>query len=260
MAAQWMRMDSSYGNSVAPVLVSRRQGKHKSTFCRMLLPEELKRYYTDSFDLTAVSGCEQKLAILGLINLDELDKFSTRKMAQLKNLMQMAGLNIRKAYKNNYSALPRIASFIATSNQVELLTDPTGSRRFLCVEVDKQIDCSPIDHVQLYAQLKTELMAGARYWFTTEEETGIMENNAPFQKRGMGQDVFFAFFRKAKNREEGVLYSAAWIFSYLKKKNPAAMRDVSAIEFGRVLTALDIEKIHTNQGNRYRVVPLPNGE
>ncbi len=255
LTAQWIGVANAFANSVAPVLVSREQGKHKSTFCKLLIPYELQSYYTDSFDLNAVSGAEQKLALFGLINLDEMDKFSTSKMAQLKNLMQMASLSIRKAHKKNYSSLPRIASFIATSNQKELLTDPTGSRRFLCVEVEKMIDCTPVEHRQLFAQLKQELLNGERYWFTPEEERSIMYNNAPFQKRGMEQDVFYSHFRPAINGE-GNLLSAATIFCYLKKKNPAAMREVSAIHFGKTLTALGLEKVHTEKGNMYRVVSV----
>jgi len=257
LTAQWLNMEQTFANSVAPVLVSRRQGKHKSTFCKMLLPSELQIYYTDSFDITAVSGAEQKLALFGLINLDEMDKFNARKMALLKNLMQMASLAIRKPHKKQYSSLPRIASFIATSNQKELLTDPTGSRRFLCVEVEKMIDCTPIDHKQLYAQLKEELESGVRHWFTPEEENQIMVNNAPFQKRGMEFDVFYIHYRPAINGE-GEQLSAAAIFNQLKKKNPAAMREVSAANFGKVLTALGLEKVHTEKGNFYRVVPVKN--
>jgi len=256
LTAQWMGMDQYYGNSVAPVLVSTRQGKHKSTFCKMLLPDILQPYYTDSFDLSSIAGAEHKLTSFGLINLDEMDKFSPKKMALLKNLMQMAGVNLRKAYQKNYSSLPRIASFIGTSNQMELLTDPTGSRRFFCVEVKKKIDCSLIDHPQLYAQLKTELLQGTRYWFTEEEEATIMENNARFQKTGMEQDAFYGCFRPVEKEEKGCLLSAAQIFSQLKKKYPAAMREVSPHHFGKVLTQIGLERIHTRQGNMYKVIPI----
>jgi predicted P-loop ATPase len=173
LTAQWIGMDAMHANSVAPVLVSRKQGMHKSTFCKMLLPEALQDYYTDNFGLTANAGAEQKLTAFGLINLDEFDKLPAGKMALLKNLMQMAGVSLRKAYRKNYCTLPRIASFIATSNQREILTDPTGSRRFLCVEVGHKIDCSPIEYEQLYAQLKSKLNAGERYWFTTEDEAAM---------------------------------------------------------------------------------------
>lgn len=63
--------------------------------------------------------------------------------------MQMSVLNIRKAYQQNFRQLPRIASFIGTSNRFDLLTDPTGSRRFLCIEVKHNIDCIGIEHDQI---------------------------------------------------------------------------------------------------------------
>ena len=91
--------------------------------------------------------------------MDEFDQYNERMMTILKNLMQMKKVNYRKCFKAYFSDLPRIASFIGTSNEKSLLTDETGSRRFLCIEVEKPIDCSPIDYAQLYAQLKWELDA-----------------------------------------------------------------------------------------------------
>ncbi len=55
-----------------------------------------------------------------------------------------------------------MASFIGTSNSRELLTDPTGSRRFICVSVERPIRVDGIDHAQVYAQLKAELLAVMR--------------------------------------------------------------------------------------------------
>ena len=256
MAAQWMEVDSLHANSVSPVLVSRTQGKQKSTFCKMLLPRELQRYYTDSFELSTQSGAERKLTEFGLINMDEFDKFTSRKMALLKNLMQVVHPCIRKAHQKNYRSLPRVASFIATSNQKELLTDPTGSRRFLCVEVEDKIDCSPLDYRQLYAQLKAELQAGERYWFTSEEEAEIMASNDFFYRHPIEEDVFRSCFRPAGYGENALSLTAAEIFQRLKKFNPAAMRSVSAGNFGKLLSSLGIERKHTQYGNYYQVISL----
>ncbi|WP_277464401.1 VapE domain-containing protein [Parabacteroides sp. PF5-6] len=254
MVAQWMEMDRKYGNSVAPVLISGRQGLHKSTFCKMLLPEVLQMYYTDSFALGSGRNAVQKLAAFGLINLDELDQFSEQQMALLKNLMQMAGLNIRKAYKKSHSALPRMASFIGTSNRRDLLCDPTGSRRFLCVEVEEKIVDCPIAYDQLYAQLKQEVLSGERYWFSAEEEKALQRHNQAFQRRNMAEDLFWKHFRLPQSGEAGTLLSAADIYNTLKKDSPAVMREVSALCFGKTLLALGIERVHTKYGNSYKVV------
>jgi len=254
MTAQWMQLDHLHGNSVAPVLISRKQGRQKSTFCKLLLPAVLQRYYTDSIDLNAPTQMERKLSLFGLVNLDEFDKIPPKKMPLLKNLMQMAELNIRKAYQKSYASLPRMASFIATSNQKELLSAPSGSRRFLCIEVEEKIDCSPIDHDQIYAQLKTCLSGGERYWFTSREEAEIMASNAKFYKQTIEEDIFHSCFRQASKSEHPLLLSAAEIFERMKKQNPAAMLGTTANRIGPFLNNLGIERIHTRYGNRYKVM------
>ena len=256
MAAQWMGLDGQCANAVAPLLISSEQGRCKSTFCSILLPNELQRFYIDKFDITSVSGGEQKLSLFGLINMDEFDRYGARSMATLKNLMQLKKLNFRKSHRTYYSQLPRIASFIGTSNLKELLTDTTGSRRFLCVEVAKKIDCTLPDYEQLYAQLKAELLAGERYWFTSEEEQEIQENNRMYYKHSPEQDIFFRCFRLPLATEEGVQLSATEIFWQLQKKFPAAFRNSNVYNMGRLLVSLGVERIRTRYGSVYRVVPV----
>ena len=256
MTAQWMNFDVQCANAVAPLLISTEQGRCKSTFCSILLPEELQRFYIDKFDITSVSGCEQKLSLFGLINMDEFDRYSIRTMATLKNLMQLKRPTFRKSHRSYYSQLPRIASFIGTSNQKELLTDTTGSRRFLCVEVKEKIDCTPPDYTQLYAQLKAELLAGERYWFTSEEEKEIQANNRPFYKALPEQEVFFKCFRLPEEGEKGIQLSATEIFCRIQKRFPAALRGGNVRAMGRILTAMGIPRMHTREGSMYQVVPL----
>ena len=191
MVAQWLGYPARCANALAPILISAEQGMCKSTFCSILLPEELRAYYTDKFAITSTSGCEQKISTFGLINMDEFDQYNERMMTILKNLMQMKKVNYRKCFKAYFSDLPRIASFIGTSNEKSLLTDETGSRRFLCIEVEKPIDCSPIDYPQLYAQLKHELEAGKRYWLSKEEEMEIQEHNRAFYRHSPEEEAFY---------------------------------------------------------------------
>ena len=256
MTAQWLSMESQCANAVAPLLVSTEQGRCKSTFCSRLLPEALQGFYIDKFDITSVSGCEQKLSLFGLINMDEFDRYSERSQATLKNLMQLRKLTFRKSHRSYYSRLPRIASFIGTSNQKELLTDSTGSRRFLCVEVKKKIDCTPPDYTQLYAQLKTELLAGERFWFNTEEEKEIQENNRAFYKQSPAQEIFFRCFRLPKDEEAGRMMTATEIFCRLQKKFPSALRNSNASQMGKALQTLGVQRTHTRMGNMYCVVPV----
>lgn len=256
MVAQWMNLPLQCANAVAPLLISTEQGWCKSTFCSILLPEELQRFYTDKFDITSKSGCEQKLSYFGLVNMDEFDRYNPSMMATLKNLMQLKKLNFRKSHRSYYSQLPRIASFIGTSNQKDLLTDTTGSRRFLCVEVMQKIDCTKPDYAQLYAQLKTELLTGERYWFTSEEEALIQENNRLYYKQSSEQEIFFKCFRLPEKGEEGIQMSATEIFCQLQKKYPAAFRSCNVKSMGKILLSLGVQRVRTRWGSMYRVIPV----
>ena len=271
LSAQWMQFWSdtnnansanransiNRANSVAPLLVSSRQGLGKSTFCRLLMPDALKAYYTESYDLGSPASAEAKLAACGLINLDEFDKLSASKMPLLKNLMQASALNIRKAYKRSASALPRIASFIGTSNREDLLVDRTGSRRFLCVSLEHAIDCTtPVEHEQLYAQLKAELQSGERSWFNKEEEQAIQQHNALFYKHIPEEEVFrlcFRFATQEDHPQEVLTLSATQLFERMKSAHPSVMRGMTAYSLSRILPQLG-ERVHTAKGNVYRVV------
>ena len=268
LSAQWMQFHPdtnnanransiNRANSVAPLLVSSRQGLGKSTFCRLLMPDALKAYYTESYDLSSPASAEAKLAAYGLINLDEFDKLSASKMPLLKNLMQASALNIRKAYKRSASVLPRIASFIGTSNREDLLVDRTGSRRFLCVSLEHAIDCiTPVEHEQLYAQLKAELLSGERSWFNKEEEQAIQQHNALFYKHIPEEEVFrlcFRFATQEDHPQEVLTLSATQLFERMKAAHPSVMRGMTAYSLSRILPRLG-ERVHTAKGNVYRVV------
>ena len=259
LSAQWMqfRPDTNRANSVAPLLVSSRQGLGKSTFCRLLMPDALKAYYTESYDLGSPASAEARLAAYGLINLDEFDKLGASKMPLLKNLMQASALNIRKAYKRSASTLPRIASFIGTSNREDLLVDRTGSRRFLCVSLEHAIDCTTsVEHEQLYAQLKAELLSGERSWFNKEEEQTIQRHNALFYKHVPEEEVFrlcFRFATEEDHPQEVLTLSATQLFERMKSAHPSAMRGMTAYSLSRILPQLG-ERVHTAKGNVYRVV------
>ena len=259
VTAQWTGRggEGRRANSVAPLLVSTAQGLGKSTFCRLLLPPQLRDYFTESFDLTNATAAENKLASYGLINLDEFDRLPASRMPQLKNLMQMEALRVRRAYRRTAEPLPRIASFIGTSNHRDLLTDLSGSRRFICVEVERPIDCNtPVDYEQLYAQLLHELENGERCWFSKEEETEIQQANRPFYRVTPAEELVSSCFRFAEPGEQGArLMSAAEIYATVKK-NPAALKDCSCTSFARLLAQLG-RRVHTKYGNGYWVEPHP---
>lgn len=254
MAMQWMGVEAVHANALVPVLVSDEQGMGKSTFCRQLLPDGLRSYYVDNLNLAAGAYPERKLVKNGLINLDEFDKISEKRQPDLKNLLQMVSVPIYRGKRLGYVTERRLASFIATTNCRQVLTDPTGSRRFLCVEVTRYIDESPLEHKQLYAQLKAEVLSGERAYLTKEEEAEVQRHNRPFYRQTSLEDVFHQCFRQPESGEQGVWLSAAELFKVMTKCNSVALRGYSVLQMSRRLPALGFYPRHTRVGNLYHVV------
>ena len=259
LAAQWEGRTMVTANMLAPILISRQQGRRKSTFCRLLVPDCLQPYYLDRFDPNSRANAEQRLATTALINMDEFDRYPASVMPSLKNYMQMNSSNFRKIRTNRFLNLPRVASFIGTSNRRDLLTDPTGSRRFLCWEVERNIDCSPIPHDQLFAQLRHQLDQGEPTYLTSEWEREVEEHNQTYQRVSPEQDAFLQCFRLPEPDEQPTAYSASQIFTRLCLEYPQVMRGITANALSRSLTALGIVARHTRRGNVYQLVPIQQG-
>ena len=254
LTAQWMGLERTHANTLVPVLVSSEQGLGKSTFCRSLLPDSLRAYYLDNLNLAPGSSPEKKLVKTGLINLDEFDKVSEKRQPDLKNLLQMMSVPVYRGKRLGYVTEPRLASFIATTNSRQILSDPTGSRRFLCVEVTDMISNESIEHKQLYAQLKQEVLAGERDYLNKEEEKEVQRRNKAYYRQSPMEDVFHACFRRPKPEEDGDWMTAAEIFRLMTKHNASALRGISAKQLSYRLTAMGFKPKHTMRGNFYHVV------
>ena len=198
MVAQWMNLSRDFGNAVVPMLIGD-QGTHTSTFCRLLLPPELREYYIDDIKLDNAEQVERMLGRMLLVNIDEYNAKTEREQAKIKRILTEKDIQTRRMRSDQYVMLPRMASFIATTNDYEPLCDPTGSRRYLCCEIEGIIDTNtPIDYSQLYAQAVTELQQGARWHFTKEEEAEIERHNQDYRCQSSPETILTTYFEPAE--------------------------------------------------------------
>ena len=254
MVAQWLGRNGQYGNAMVPLLIGA-QGDGKSTFCRRLLPDELADYYTDRIDFANRNVAERMLTRFCLINIDEYDSLSHQQGAFLKHVLQKADVKTRKLYDSQILNRQRYATFIATTNDPTPLTDSTGSRRFMCLQLTGRIDNeSPINHPQLYAQVKAELDAGLPSWFDHEREQRIQQQNINFQLHDSMEEIFCEMFRKPADKEEEMLMSAAQILSAMKKRYVSVKTDNCWVQrLSKMLVRKQFERHHTNSKNLFRV-------
>lgn len=257
MVNQWRSYSHrKYGNSVAPLLISK-QGYNKSTFCRSLVPPELQWGYNDNLVLSEKRQVLQAMCQALLLNLDEFNQISPQvQQGFLKNIIQLPSVKMKPPYGSHVQEFPRMASFIATSNMEDILSDPSGNRRFLGVELTGPIDVSQLpNYEQLYAQALAALQAGEKTYFDAEQTKLIMASNRKFEVISPVDQYFNLYFDLTDDAKQGEYLTAAEIFQELKSHIGSSVKLSNLICFGRKLSQMpSIHRKRFNDGMRYLVV------
>ena len=257
MVNQWRSYSHrKYGNSVAPLLISK-QGYNKSTFCRSLVPPELQWGYNDNLVLSEKRQVLQAMCQVLLLNLDEFNQISPQvQQGFLKNIIQLPSVKMKPPYGSHVQEFPRMASFIATSNMEDILSDPSGNRRFLGVELTGPIDVSQLpNYEQLYAQALAALQAGEKTYFDAEQTKLIMESNRKFEVISPVDQYFNLYFDLTDDVKLGEYLTAAEILQELKSHIGSSVKLSNLISFGRKLSQMpSIHRKRFNDGMRYLVV------
>ena len=256
MVAHWRGLGKNHANSTSPILVGP-QAYRKSTFCRLILPPCLQAYYTDSIDFSRKRDAELYLNRFLLINMDEFDQIGITQQPFLKHILQKPVVNTRRPNASAVEELRRYASFIGTSNHKDLLTDTSGSRRYLGVEVTGVIDVvRPVDYEQLYAQAMAALYHNERYWFDEQEEAIMMEANQEFEQSPAIEQLFLVYYRIAEDDEEGEWMLAADILQRIQKASKMKFSPGQVNYFGRIMRRLGVKSHRKTHGMYYHVVAV----
>lgn len=258
--AHWQQKDKLHANESVPTLIGG-QGCGKSTFIARLLPPELREYYLDHLNLSNKFDKEMALTNNLLVNLDELDAIRPSQQASLKQTLSKIKVNGRTIYGSSQQDRPRYASFVATTNNPHPLSDVTGSRRFICIEIPEgqYIDNSgEIDYGQLYAQLMYEVNElKAPYWFTNEQVARIQQLNLDYTDEKDIAEIVEACFRKPNEGEKVKAMNCTQMLELISKEYPSLKKTVSTkVHLGLAMKDLGFE--HTERGHVkfYNVVPV----
>jgi len=198
------------------------QGIYKTTWLEHLLPPELRQYQckqASSRDLN--KDDRMRVAEFGLINLDEIDSMTPKELNVLKSVITTADVNERAAYGYTKQRRLRCASFCASGNNRQFLSDDTGNRRWLPFEVesiDSPFDTEPTTlYLMLYAQAIYELDHGAKYYFDREETEALSEHNESFRVPRNEEDLLEVYFRQGhRGDEDSKFMTASEILGKLK--------------------------------------------
>ena len=260
VVAHWLQMDTLHGNECVPTLIGS-QGCGKTTFVRRLLPPQLREYYLDHLNLSNKFDKEMALTNNLLVNLDELDAIRPSQHAALKQILSKSKVNGRPIFGKAQEDRPRFASFVATTNNPHPLTDPTGSRRYICLTIPEgqMIDNDgPIDYQQLYAQVLHELReVKAPYWFNNLEVQRIQQLNQNYMEEKDIAEILNACIRKPEEGEAAQPMDCKQLLELVQKEYPLVANTRSTkIHIGLAMKEFGYEL--TKRGNRpfYKVVPI----
>ena len=149
----------------------------------------------------------------------------------------------------------RFASFIATTNNLRPLTDPTGSRRFICVYADEIDNSGIINYEQLYAQLNAELQQGRRYWFDDDENARIIRQNADFQQvYDYARMIELTYLPPESTTDDEKFILLQQVMKRLAKSFPNfTIGKNTDKELGRKLVDMGYEHKRQNKGSSFRM-------
>ncbi len=195
MVASWMK--DEVVNHTVLVLVGR-QGIFKTTWLDNLIPPEL-RVYSSKLPLSGQISKDDRLRLCenGLLNIDELDAMCGREMNIVKSLLTSTDVNERAAYGRLKERRVRLASFCASTNKREFLTDITGNRRWLPFEVESIQNPfhTTLPYERMYAQASALVEEGIfSYWFDMEEMEVLEAHNEEFRAQENEEELLKVYF------------------------------------------------------------------
>ena len=194
MVASWLK-DEVVNHQVL-VLIGR-QGIFKTTWLEHLIPPHLRTYCCKLANATQLSKDDRlRIAEFGLINMDELDAMTPRELNAMKSVITSTDVNERAAYGYTKERRVRLASFCASSNKREFLTDMTGNRRWLPFEVDSIQNPfhTTLPYDLMYAEALYLIDNDFNYWFDLEEIDTLEQHNEVFRAQDSEEQLLPILF------------------------------------------------------------------
>lgn len=231
------------------------QGKFKTTWLDLLCPKKLHQYiFTGKLNLQS-KDTSSLIAEMLFINIDDqLRQINNRDENELKNLITTPSIKYRRPYDIYITEYPHTASFMASVNGNDFLTDPTGSRRFLPFEVfDIDIEkARKINIDNVYSQAFNLFKSNFQYWFNEEETSILHKNNQAFQLISMEEQLLMEYFRVPDKRDQATHHlQPAMILEHIE---PKTKNRLSLKKLGEALKKNGFEKWQKTEHNNKKWV------
>jgi hypothetical protein len=217
------------------IVFSGKQGLGKTTWVEKLVPKQLKEYLFSGTINPNNKDTLVQLAECMLINLDELENLNRSEIGSLKEIITKTQIRMRKAYGHNNETMPRRASFAGSVNTAQFLNDSTGSRRFLCFELEGIQYQHDVDINMAFSQALYLFKSGFRFWFDQEEIKSITANNEQYQLRSPEEELLLTWFEPCEKEKANTFLNASQIAAKLADRAKLNVNDSTINKLGKAL-------------------------
>ena len=238
------------------IVFSGKQGLGKTTWVEKLVPKQLKEYLFSGTINPNNKDTLVQLAECMLINLDELENLNRSEIGSLKKIITKTQIRMRKAYGHNNETMPRRASFAGSVNTAQFLNDSTGSRRFLCFELEGIKYQHDVDINMAFSQALFLFKSGFRFWFDQEEIKSITANNEQYQLHSPEEELLLTWFEPCSKEEATLFLNASQIAAKLADRTKLNLNDGTINKLGKALKKHNFIKISKKTGYVYAVKEL----
>ncbi|MFZ4672236.1 MAG: VapE domain-containing protein [Flavobacterium sp.] len=238
------------------IVFSGKQGLGKTTWVEKLVPKQLKEYLFSGTINPNNKDTLVQLAECMLINLDELENLNRSEIGSLKEIITKTQIRMRKAYGHNNETMPRRASFAGSVNTAQFLNDSTGSRRFLCFELEGIKYQHDVDINMAFSQALFLFKSGFRFWFDQEEIKNITANNEQYQLHSPEEELLLTWFEPCPKEEATLFLNASQIAAKLADRTKLNLNDATINKLGKALKKHNFIKISKKTGYVYAVKEL----
>lgn len=250
-------MHGTYSVSVLVLTGGQRVGKTK--FFRNILPDELMDFYAES-KLDDGKDSEILMTRKLIILDDEFGGKSKQDAKRLKELSSKQWFNVRRPYGRTSEDIKRIAVLCGTSNDDEVINDPTGNRRIIPVNINN-IDhdkMSEIDMTDLFIELYHEWKDMGDDWMLSKDDVAVLNLSTSFNEQpSIEEEMISKYFTPAESLGGNVIaLTNTDIKTYIEEKNVTIR--ISPYKLGVTLKKLGYEKTKMRIGQTVKQVYLMN--
>ncbi len=241
---------SAYGNHSPLVLIfsGEKQGTGKTHWFRYLLPKQLRYLFAES-KMDAGKDDEILMCLKLIILDDEYGGKSKKEEKRLKELTSKEFINVREPYGRVSLDLRRLAVFCGTSNETQILNDPTGNRRQIPIHIlgIDQAEYNKCDKVALWRELYAMYRNGWDYTVLRQDIEELNESTSAFKHSTPEEDLIYKKLSPGSTSNYGEWMSLTDIQQFLMLETKFNYLNTQRI--GSLLSALGYQKDRKTKGN-----------